>query len=122
MAYTCPDCGKVYPAPPKWCPCEPYPSTLPFFSWELNDFGKQERLKLSYAEFESLKARMPDMAARESWTDYADGQAPFPYGLSETYAQPGIEVLDTTTFTAWELTEDAYRTLRAEIMDQRKRT
>ena len=27
--YTCPDCGKQYPAPPKWCPCTPVPVASP---------------------------------------------------------------------------------------------
>lgn len=49
MPYKCPKCGKVYEVPPKWCPCEPYPS--PEDVYLLVDGSSGDELKLTEEQY-----------------------------------------------------------------------
>ncbi len=58
MVYTCPDCGKEYPVPPKWCGCISYPMEFESEVWLIA--GDYSHVELTEEEFEEFRMTGPD--------------------------------------------------------------
>ncbi len=115
MTYTCPDCGKQYPLPPKWCGCIPYPMHEDTLFWKIS--GEYTDVEITEAEFSEFKEY-----GTEEDTDYRLSRILFDAGTPETAAE---ETEEETVFISKEdfsrimrILEDRGAVKRFDIADR----